>query len=194
MSFAIQEEDTTLHDRIIDASRNGIVQLCSTHDEGSNVQNAWPAGWAETITVAACNEFGSLLHRVPPEESGYDYKIHGEDVSAGVVPFLNSTDKISGSSVATAIAAGLSSLILSCDYLENPGRLHNNRSKRKMVQHHLNQMVADHYQKQGKYLLLENFCNMHQKGPDMDINQVLKESFGPHGNEGYPAFLSSQSV
>ena len=191
MCFAIPEEDATLHDRIKEASSKGIVQLCSTHDEGSNIRNAWPAGWAETITIAACNEFGSLLHRVPPEESGYDYKIHGEDVSAGVVPFLNSTDRISGSSVATAIAAGLSSLILSCDYMENPGRVHSHwASRKKMVQHHLDQMVADHRQKQGKYLLLENFCDMHEKGPDLDINQLLRESFGPHGNLGPPVLGS----
>lgn len=38
----------------------------------------------------------------------------GLNIAAGVIPFLESNDRISGSSVATAIASDISSLILSC--------------------------------------------------------------------------------
>lgn len=48
--------------------------------------------------------------------------MQGQQVAAGVIPFLEPIERISGSSVATALAAGLSSIILSCNWLENSER------------------------------------------------------------------------
>ncbi|KAJ2995553.1 hypothetical protein NUW58_g1242 [Xylaria curta] len=92
------------------------------HDEGSRIETAYPASYRTVarslITLAAYDKFRTILR----EYYGiiHDYLINGEDVAAGVVFFLNSEDTITGSSVAIAIAAGLSS-ILTCDRLSNEG-------------------------------------------------------------------------
>lgn len=48
-----------------------------------------------------------------------NYMIYKQDVAAGFILFLRSEDTISGSSVSTALAAGVCSLILTCDRLAN---------------------------------------------------------------------------
>ncbi|KAI0451707.1 hypothetical protein F5B21DRAFT_506906 [Xylaria acuta] len=56
------------------------------------------------------------------KESSYGYLIQGQGVATGVIPFLISKNIITGSSVSTAITAGFSSLILTCDLSAKPGK------------------------------------------------------------------------
>jgi hypothetical protein len=124
MSFAIpdngnsEQYSSRLQRAVEIANKRGIIQFCSHHDEGWNVQKSWPTACSETQVVVACNEFGNFPDR---HASQYDYKIHGIDISAGAVPYLESKDTVSGSSVATAIVAGLASLMLSCRHIQFPG-------------------------------------------------------------------------
>lgn len=129
MSFTIGEnatgrDDGALTKQITTASEKGIVMTCSAHDEGARIENAAPAKFKSDVTslfvLAASDEYGRLLRDC--EDSSYHYRIPGKDVVAGAVPFLDSEKTISGSSVATAIAAGLCSLILTLDRLSNPAR------------------------------------------------------------------------
>lgn len=89
--------------------------MCSNHDEGANPKTSYPAHYRDrTWVVTACDEYGyTPREREPPTGTGY-YMFQGLNVPAGVIPFVESNDRISGSSVATAIASGISSLILSC--------------------------------------------------------------------------------
>ncbi|KAI0593784.1 hypothetical protein F4775DRAFT_596851 [Biscogniauxia sp. FL1348] len=177
MSFAILETSEFLDTTISAANADGIVLLCSTHDQGSNVSKAWPADSAETITVTACDEYGALPR--PTNEDKYKHKLHGFNVAAGAIPFLESTDRVSGSSVATAIATGLSSLILSCLRLANDNRLPLTGMRRKTeVEKHLNAM---HSSEGSKYVLLEKFGHIDAKIKDGEpinaeviLNQVFK--------------------
>ncbi|KAL9120735.1 MAG: hypothetical protein Q9187_002705 [Circinaria calcarea] len=172
MSFAILDNTDNLRNACAEAADAGIILLCSTHDEGSNIDEAWPAAYRDTITITACDEFGELLR---PTKQGYDYTIRGQEVAAGVVPFLKSDDRISGSSVATAIAAGLSSLTLSCDRLAHSGKMYTGQDdKRKVIRHHLKAMATE------KYILLEKFARIDQKikdGRDINAQQILEDFF-----------------
>ncbi|KAH8686310.1 peptidase S8/S53 domain-containing protein, partial [Ilyonectria robusta] len=123
MSFSIpdftnnNQYSNMLRKAVTEADHKGIIQYCSHHDEGWNVKDSWPASCSETKVIVACNEFGNFSDR---HVGQYDYKVHGTDISAGAVPYLESNDSISGSSVATAIVAGVSSLMLSCRRMQFP--------------------------------------------------------------------------
>jgi hypothetical protein len=113
MSFIIGECSESLKTVIADASKAGIIMTYSAHDEGSRIQYSYPAGhYADGNTImrfVACDEYGKILREDPKLQ--FDFMIRGHNVAAGVIPFLNLEDTITGSSVATAIAAGLSSSI-----------------------------------------------------------------------------------
>ena len=65
------------------------------------------------IPVAACDQYGKLTDWSTETEATYHFR--GKDVTAKPVRFMkDSRTQISGSSVATAIAAGTASLILAC--------------------------------------------------------------------------------
>ena len=173
MSFAILDNTDRFKDACEEAARAGIIMLCSAHDEGSNINEAWSAAYNDTITITACDEFGKLLRTT---KQPYDYAIRGQEVAAGVVPFLKSDDLISGSSVATAIAAGLSSLTLSCDRLTHPGKTYNHRDVRnKVIKPHLRAMLAAE-----KYILLEKFAGIDRKIKDgrvINAQEILEDDF-----------------
>ncbi|KAE8356849.1 hypothetical protein BDV28DRAFT_144762 [Aspergillus coremiiformis] len=177
MSFAILENDGSLKDACNKAKHDhNIVLLCSTHDEGLNVKYAWPADYDSTITITACDEFGHVPSR---GHQKYDFALRGLKVAASVIPFLDSSDLISGSSVATAIAAGLSSLILSCDRFARSGQPYHPKDNMKLakdrVEHYLNQMTSGE-----KYVLPEKFGNIDAKvkdGEDIDAMKVIHTDF-----------------
>ncbi len=161
MSFVTGDYNENLVQAIRKASDDGIVMTCSTHDEGSRIVDAYPAGhMADTlslIVLAACDEYGKLLRNV--EDNKYHYMLRGQDVAAGIIPFLKSEDTISGSSVSTALAAGLCSLILTCDRLANPEKKYVGGTKEKdsrlfMVKKHLDLMRSS---ENSQFVLLEKF-------------------------------------
>ncbi|KAI0390286.1 hypothetical protein F5Y17DRAFT_445448 [Xylariaceae sp. FL0594] len=101
---------------VAEAENAGIIQFCSHDDEGLNNEKSWPADCGYAKIVAACNKFGRFTDQKP---RNYHYQIPGENVYTGAVPQLGSSEFMSGSSVATAIATGISSLILSRHRLRN---------------------------------------------------------------------------
>ncbi|KAL8743053.1 MAG: hypothetical protein Q9190_004554 [Brigantiaea leucoxantha] len=174
MSFAILDNTDHLRDACTRAASAGIVMLCSAHDEGSNIDKAWPASYNDTITISACDEYGNPL-RVTNQH--YHYALRGKEVAAGVVPFLKSDDRISGSSVATAVAAGLSSLILSCDRLANPSKRYNDRDdRRKVIDGQFKSMLPENK----SHILLERFAGIDQKIKDgrvINAQEILENKF-----------------
>ncbi|KAF2497767.1 subtilisin-like protein [Lophium mytilinum] len=158
MSFIIGEFNEFLKKAVDAASEAGIVMTCSAHDEGSRIQKAYPAGHhADGITIArfaACDEYGKIIRE--DWKGDYDFLIRGHNVAAGVIPFLKSEDTITGSSVSTAIAAGLSSLILTCDRLGAPVRRSpekQGKARYDLVKDCLDKMAAGH----GNFVQLENY-------------------------------------
>ncbi|KAL8399862.1 hypothetical protein RB594_000326 [Gaeumannomyces avenae] len=163
MSFAMGHSDSDLEDELREATKQGIVMTCSAHDEGSRISKAYPADLKSDLlsllVLAACDEYGKLLRDLSPNK--YDYMIRGQNIAAGVIDFLKSEDVITGSSVSTALAAGLCSLILTCDRLAHPGKRYPGGkeagSRWALVRRHLEKMAADDSK---QFLLLEKFENI----------------------------------
>ncbi|KAM3440685.1 hypothetical protein NHJ13734_003214 [Beauveria thailandica] len=91
MSFAMSDSDDAMEKMVRAASSRGIVMTCSAHDEGSRVNQAWPAACRNfdhldesIIVLAACDKYGKLLCEADTKK--LDFKILGEHVPAGVVP------------------------------------------------------------------------------------------------------------
>lgn len=109
----------------------------------------------------------------PPD---YEYAIQGINVAAGKVPFLESKDCISGSSVSTAIAAGLSSLILACDQLAKKRKIYEQGDRAKIVKRHFGKMLALNK----KYIILEKFAEIDKKIKDgryINAKDIIEEFF-----------------
>lgn len=182
MSFATLDKNPDLERACIAASNEGILMFASSHDEGSNVREAYPASLAQTITIAAFDDFGMKLRQ---SEQEFQYGISGEEIAAGGVPFLESDDRVSGSSVATAIATGLSSLILSCDKLAREERAQQGKGHSELnwnwvvCEHHFKAM-ASQTSHGAKHILLEKFGGIDVKlkdGLDINVREILEDSF-----------------
>ncbi|KAL6819771.1 hypothetical protein V8C40DRAFT_251615 [Trichoderma camerunense] len=104
MSFGLGETTDELEDACCEATKRGIAMLCSAHVEGINLTHAYPAGFYGTIPIIACDESG--ITPLGNNNLGNEFAVN---VPAGIAPVLNCSENISESSVATAIAAGISS-------------------------------------------------------------------------------------
>ncbi|KAI1737059.1 peptidase S8/S53 domain-containing protein [Xylaria scruposa] len=173
MSFTIisLEEDRKLKLALQDAGEKGIVILCSTHDEGSKVAKAWPADHEGeyVLVVGACDELGRALSQVDTDKC--TRLLLGQNVAAGVIPFLEPNDRITGSSVATALAAGLSSLTLSCDRMADAKRdavrNQDNRAFVDSVRRCFKEMVS---REGSKFVDLDKFGKMDQRVLGQAVN------------------------
>lgn len=203
MSFSILEYSKQLDEIISKAKDLGIIMMCSNHDEGANVENSWPSKFCpRTWVVTACDEYGFTPRNVTNQTQGEGrFKLQGHNVAAGVIPFLESHDRISGSSVATAIASGLCSLTLSCarlntchpdDFPESHGEscsghgacgakpdLCEGSNRRTVVSHYLKQMFP---KESDGYVRLEKFGGIDTKvkeGEDIFVDEILRRTFSP---------------
>lgn len=176
MSFAILEQSDAVDTAISAANNAGIVMICSSHDEGSNINGAWPADSPETFTITACDGYGAPLRPSNEERFGkIKYMVQGSDVAAGAIPFVDSSDHITGSSAATAIAAGMSSLITSCYRLAHPNAPLEGVPRRTKVEAYLNSMRSS---EGSKYLLLEKFGRIDAKikeGEPISADSILAQ-------------------
>ncbi|OIW30896.1 subtilisin-like protein [Coniochaeta ligniaria NRRL 30616] len=128
-SFALrdwnQAHSPSLRDVILRAKDMGVVIMCSTSDEGDLTEKVWPAAFHNTDKSAAepfdnvfpivgCDEHGKPS-RFANERAGRFF-FRGEDIDAsGTEPdLLKERGMVLGSSVATAIATGVGSLVLAC--------------------------------------------------------------------------------
>jgi hypothetical protein len=106
------ESHPQLQALLLTAFENGVTVMCSTADAGQQGPRVYPAGWTDRIiSISACNR-----HFTPAEYTDHraTYFLPGEHVSAASLSYAEAERTISGSSVATAMASGLASLILSC--------------------------------------------------------------------------------
>ncbi|KAJ8107048.1 hypothetical protein ONZ43_g6858 [Nemania bipapillata] len=142
-----------LKEAVIEADRDDIIQFCSHDDEGWNIDKSWPADCGHVKIVVACNKYGAFTDREPRE---YHYQIPGIEIFTGAVPYLDSKDTMSGSSVSTAIAAGLSSLALSCHWLQHGIEASDRRAFIEDVFTDMS-VPAKSGEKKPRYLRLEDF-------------------------------------
>jgi subtilisin family serine protease len=148
-----------LTNAINDAITQGIVIICSTADDGNNKTPSAISQHPDTIAIAACDDGGKSLDFTV--EEGYQYLVPGKDIIAGAVPFVESQESISGSSAATAIAAGLASLTLSCLHLANNERVKEEKKTKwakEEIQSRFDRMARVDHNGSGVYVKPWLFC------------------------------------
>lgn len=117
LSAAFFQDETALRIAVQDVIAAGVVVIASTAGEGYRQQQAYPAKYPGVLKIAATDLNGKETPESLKEDA--DYMLPGENIVArtSFLGMETQTDKISGTSVATAIAAGIASLILACDFL-----------------------------------------------------------------------------
>ncbi|OTA07300.1 hypothetical protein A9Z42_0081950 [Trichoderma parareesei] len=189
MSIALLDKGNEMQHWVHKAKEKGVIIVCSTHDEGTRSLTSYPAEWKPGLIITSCDEYGRLLHNI--DNSKYDFTVQGYNVSAGVIPFIESSDSITGSSVSTALIAGLSSLILTCHKvahleaqqpettsidLDSSDIFPYAEGQLQMVETHLKSMVTEGT----RHVVLERFGKIDtttKQGDNVYADKVLKESF-----------------
>jgi hypothetical protein len=113
--LAFFDEAKALEAVISDAISSGVIIVASTAGEGFNKLGAWPADYPLVIKIAAATDFGKEAPETVKKKA--DFLFPGEDIVAQA-SFLGTnrwSHEVSGPSAATAVAAGIASLILTCD-------------------------------------------------------------------------------
>lgn len=152
MSFALDLHTTELHAVVKRAFAEGITMICSTADEGQNRPQAWPAAYGETMAIGACDESGERIHA---SSTLVDYYFLGEKVLYDSAQGLELREEISGSSVATAIAAGIASLCLSCWQIDDGVNFAENKirnQRQSFVKKQFDAMKGNDEQNKSKYV------------------------------------------
>ncbi|KAF4632334.1 hypothetical protein G7Y89_g5795 [Cudoniella acicularis] len=112
MSWIIKEPFPALMTAVKDAAKKALV-ICSTADEGAWSGEVYPADSQSTIKVAATDKYGNLSRYA--DKGAVNIAVPGEKIPAFGPSYMGrklAVSKISGSSVATALAAGVASLAL----------------------------------------------------------------------------------
>lgn len=117
MSIALPSGVPRLQKAVESAKGEDIVMVGSRGDRGNNQERVFPADYAEVISISSLTSLGK---RTESTETNAQYFLQGENVSIPAEPtYLESEKYASGSSVATALAAGVAALTLSCRKLGN---------------------------------------------------------------------------
>lgn len=124
-SFALDKCSPQLEAVIRKAKKKDIIIMCSTADEGENTDEVWPAAYyrreqdkaekfENIFPIVGCDEHGKFSKYA--NEGAGRYMFRGEDVDASSTDHTIPIERanVQGSSVATAIATGVASLILAC--------------------------------------------------------------------------------
>jgi hypothetical protein len=117
MSFAIKTDFKKSLSKSLDkaVNKNGIIAFASTADRGNSEDAYYPAYCPGTIPIACCDENGEAA--LGSDVKKARYLVHGTGFSTPSVDYLQGDTDVKGSSVSTAIAAGVASLVMGCHYL-----------------------------------------------------------------------------
>lgn len=107
-----------LNEAIIDATKADILMFCSASDEGAKQADTYPSKAlpGKIFKIGGADAMGGLYDRVG-DISSVDFILPGHLVADEELTDTATSNKVqewSGSSVATALAAGLAALILYC--------------------------------------------------------------------------------
>ncbi|KAI1746884.1 subtilisin-like protein [Xylaria castorea] len=116
ISWTTRTEDKELSKAIADATgesaRRRTLIFCSTSDEGLYSDGIWPVDYDDVVSVSATDRWGRLTPKTQGRRT-VDIQIPGENIEALGASYIGTArPTVSGSSVATALAAGIASLAL----------------------------------------------------------------------------------
>ncbi len=144
MSVTVQPSGA-LRKAVESAKSANIVMFGSKGDRGNNQQDVYPADYSEVISISSLTQFGKGTDST---ETNAEYFFQGENVTIPAESsYLESQHQVSGSSVATALAAGVAALVLSCRRIGNESK---DIDRVKTVETVFEHMAAD--DKQVKYV------------------------------------------
>lgn len=167
-----------MSDAIRRASDAGIVVISSTADQGvidrpTAASMPTHTNNKDVFTIAACNRWGNLLD--PSAKEGFEFSFIGDRVNVGQVPFLESPEHASGSSVATAIAAGTASLIIACCRISGNFKREPSNSKWRMRM--VRDIFASMKEGESRYVALEHLCGRGVRLENADFLQTVNNTF-----------------
>jgi hypothetical protein len=110
------EDIKELEKAIMEAAQEGILMFCSASDEGAKQDSTFPSKATNKIFKIGGADANGGLYKPVGDINSVDFilpgqLVEGEGLSEGAI---NKVEFWSGSSVATALAAGLAALILYC--------------------------------------------------------------------------------
>lgn len=111
-----EEERRDLENAVIEAANADILMFCSATDKGAKQTATYPSKAApnKVFTIGAANAHGASVDYVG-NLTNINYTFPGDKVEVDGGPARTTSQEIvDGSSVATALAAGLAALILYC--------------------------------------------------------------------------------
>lgn len=142
------------------------------------------SGFDNIIGIGACDKEGFRLGYT--QDSDFPFLFLGKDVYVGPIPFVKSEDYVNGSSVATAIAAGVASLTLSCHRLANNHVVLDGKGRYRSVREKFQRMsFSASNSAEPRYVLLQRFVSEPSKRPfektfsaSSNIEKALTREFG----------------
>ncbi|KAF5977372.1 intracellular serine protease [Fusarium bulbicola] len=116
MSWTTKMDDPELAKAVQEAANPAkgrpTLMFCSTADEGMYSEDTWPVKYEHVVKVSATDKWGHRTNKTHGPED-VDVMIPGENIEADAPIYMGQTlPTVSGSSVATALAAGIASLAL----------------------------------------------------------------------------------
>ncbi|KAK4071082.1 uncharacterized protein Triagg1_6449 [Trichoderma aggressivum f. europaeum] len=172
MSFGLRDKTDELEDACREATKRGIAMLCSAHEGDINLKHAYPARFCGTIPIMACDESGMVPRG--NKKLGNEFAVHAP---VEIFPVLNCNDNVSPSSLATAIAAGLGSLILSCHQLAHREEENvEQKGQSSLARYYLQKMAGDgsNFVQPDRFARIDRCIN---EGGEIDIQAILQTFF-----------------
>ncbi|KAL7933623.1 hypothetical protein V8C35DRAFT_322252 [Trichoderma chlorosporum] len=169
--------DNKMLDAIKAAREDDIVITCSIADEGNMSARSVGESNKDVLSIAACDRWGNLLPQ--SRKTGFDYQFLGHNVYVGRVPYLESSEVIEGSSVSTAIAAGMASLILACARISSPSLNEDTYEEDGRRRSWRCDTVKNRFDSmsEGKWVILDNLCGPGKLRNFYHFEQLVKGSF-----------------
>jgi len=118
MCFSLDKRSMVVGEAVRKAALKDIIMFASTGDKGYNVRESWPARFEEVWGIAACTAEGSKTTYAAHDDVAFAFQGEGISVNLNLEDSVHHnnghsrSEKVEGSSVATAIASGIASLIL----------------------------------------------------------------------------------
>ena len=123
-----------LESAITDASTKNILMFCSASDEGAVQSSTYPSKHAKRIFTIGAADASGVVSKAVGDINAVDFILPGKLVEDETDGAVKNIQYWTGSSVATALAAGLAALILYCGQIRI-ARAAAGSKKSKAVQH-----------------------------------------------------------